>query len=63
MLSKALSKLPLEWRSIILLFYFMQQTDRQIGRKLGLTVNTAYYRRKSTIRKMKKMLESYRNET
>lgn len=63
MLAKALAALPNCWRNIVLMFYFMHQTDRQIGRVLGLTIDATYYRRKSSIRKMKKLMEGYDYET
>ena len=61
-LAKAISSLPPSWRDIVLLFYFMCQTDRQIGGILGITPNATYYRRKNSIHKLRKAMEvCYKN--
>jgi RNA polymerase sigma factor (sigma-70 family) len=53
----ALSNLPQRKRDIILLSYFLELSDGEIGEKLNLIRSTVQYQRTSTLRELKKMME------
>ena len=56
-LADALSQLPEEKRDIILLAYFLDMNDREIGEKLAMVRRTVQRRRTSTLCELKKRLE------
>jgi len=56
-IAEALRTLPERKRDIILLSYFLELTDGQIGKKLNLIRSTVQYQRTSTLRELKKILE------
>lgn len=60
-LALALSTLPLNRREIILLFYFLDQTDSQIGTIMDLSLDTVYYRRKASLKQLRSVLEELIN--
>lgn len=53
----ALQSLPERKRDIILLSYFLELSDREIGDKLNMLRNTVQYQRASTLRQLKKFME------
>ena len=53
-IAEALRNLPERKRDIIILSYFLEMTDREIGEKLNLIRNTVQYQRKSTLQLLKK---------
>jgi RNA polymerase sigma factor (sigma-70 family) len=56
--AEALRNLPEQRnRDIILLYYFLELTDREIGKKLDMIRSTVQNRRKSTLRELKKIIE------
>jgi RNA polymerase sigma factor (sigma-70 family) len=55
--AEALRNLPEKKRDIIILAYFLDMTDREIGEKLNLIRNTVQYQRKSTLQLLKKMMK------
>jgi len=61
-LATALSELPAEKRDIILLSYFLDMTDKEIAERLNLANSTVAYRRNSTIKNLKKIMEGYADE-
>lgn len=61
-IAEALKSLSENRRDIILLSYFLDMTDREIGEKLNLIGSTVQYRRKSTLRPLKKFMEEKANE-
>ena len=62
-LSKALKILPEKKRNIILLSYFMDMSDSEIGNLMNLVRSTIYRHRTSTLDEIKKMYgEEDRNE-
>ena len=56
-LVRALSMLPPDRRTIILLFYFLEMRDEEIGAKLGLSRPAVQRRRTSTLDMLRKILE------
>ena len=56
-IADALRNLPERKRDIILLSYFLELSDGEIGKKLNLIRSTVQYQRTSTLRELKKMME------
>ena len=56
-IAEALRSLPERKRDIILLSYFLELSDGEIGKKLNLIRSTVQYQRTSTLRELKKILE------
>lgn len=57
MLADALKKLPEEKRNVILLSYFAELTDKEIGKELGAIQQTIFKRRTSSLKQLKDLLE------
>lgn len=57
LLGQAIASLPPYRREVILLAYFMNKNDPQIGELLNVTPNTIRYRRKTSLEKLKRILE------
>ena len=56
-IAEALRSLPEQNRDIILLSYFLELSDGEIGKKLNMIRSTVQYKRTSTLRELKKILE------
>ena len=56
-IAEALRNLPERKRDIILLSYFLEMSDGEIGSKLNLIRSTVQYQRTSTLRELKKIME------
>jgi RNA polymerase sigma factor (sigma-70 family) len=56
-IAEALKNLPERKRDIILLSYFLELSDGEIGQKLNLIRSTVQYQRQSTLRELRKFLE------
>jgi len=56
-IAEALRSMPERKRDIILLSYFLELSDREIGKKLNLIRSTVQYQRTSTLRELKKIME------
>jgi RNA polymerase sigma factor (sigma-70 family) len=56
-IAEALRNLPERNRDIILLSYFLELSDGEIGKKLNMIRSTVQYKRTSTLRELKKFLE------
>jgi RNA polymerase sigma factor (sigma-70 family) len=56
-IAEALNALPTDRRDIILLSYFLDMTDREIAERMDIVRRTVTYRRASTLRKLKKIME------
>ena len=56
-IAAALNYLPQRKRDIILLSYFLELSDFEIGQKLNLIRSTVQYQRASTLRELKKIME------
>ena len=61
-IAEALISLPENKRDIILLSYFLDMKDEEIGEKLNLVRSTVQYRRTSTLKELKKIMEDMDNE-
>jgi len=56
-MATALRTLPQRKRDIILLYYFLDLSDGEIGERLNLVRSTVQYQRTSILRELKKMIE------
>lgn len=61
-LGKALDTLSPERRDIILSAYLLGMTDDEIAKELHLHRSTVQYRRTSTLKELRKLLEGYKDE-
>lgn len=62
LIGKTLSALPEQKRDIILLSYFLEMPDGDIGEKLNLVRSTIQYQRTNTLKSMKKYMEETGDE-
>jgi len=62
LIAEALRNLPEQKRDIILLSYFLELSDGEIGQKLNLIRTTVQYQRTSTLRQLKKFMEGQADE-
>ena len=62
LIGRALSALSEQKRDIILLSYFLDMPDGEIGEKLDLVRSTVQYQRTSTLKSMKKYMEETADE-
>lgn len=56
-LAQALATLPKDKREIILLAYFLDMTDQEIGEKMNIIRRTVQYKRTSSLKEMKRRME------
>lgn len=56
-ITEALQSLPEHKRDIILLSYFLELSDREIGDKLNMLRSTVQYQRAKTLQQLKKFME------
>jgi RNA polymerase sigma factor (sigma-70 family) len=56
-IAEALNALSADRRDIILLSYFLGMTDREIAERLNLARSTVTYRRASTLRLLRRIME------
>jgi len=61
-LGEALNLLPKELREVMLLSYFEEMNDREIGEQLKMGNSTVAYRRTKTLEKLRKLMEEKRDE-
>lgn len=61
-LVRALSTLPVQQLSIILLFYYLDLKDEQIAKRLQLSRSVVQRNRTSTLEQLRKLLEGYEHE-
>ena len=61
-IGELLQKLTPQRRDVILLYYFMDLTDVEIGKLLKIDNTTAKYRRLSALDRLKRMMEETENE-
>lgn len=62
LLGQAIASLPPMRREVILLSYFLGESDTQIAKSLNLTPNAIRYRRQTTLQRLKGILEVLANE-
>ena len=58
LLGRAIASLSPQRREVILLSYFMDRNDPQIAKLLHTETNTIRYRKRSTLRRLKEILEA-----
>ncbi|WP_313756295.1 sigma factor-like helix-turn-helix DNA-binding protein [Tissierella sp.] len=56
-IADTLQSLPEPKRDIILLSYFLELSDREIGDKLNMMRSTVQYQRSSTLQQLKNLME------
>jgi len=56
LIAEALRSLPESKRDIILLFYFLGLSDKEIGKRLNLIRTTVQYQRAGTLQQLKKFI-------
>jgi len=56
-IARMITLLPIVKREIILLSYFTNMTDSEIGRKLNIVKRTVQYQRTAALKQLKKILE------
>lgn len=61
-IGEVLQYLTPQRREVILLYYFLDYTDAEIGRLLRIDNTTAKYRRRSALKQLKKLVEDMQNE-
>ena len=57
-LGQALSVLPPKWRDVLVLYYFLDESDTQIAGQLGMTPTGISHRRKVALARLKDVLEA-----
>ena len=57
-LAEALTALPANRREIVLMSYFFDMTDAEIAARLNMARRTVAYRRTSTLKELRKIMES-----
>ncbi len=62
LLAEALRKLPKEKRKAVLLYYFFNKSDVEIGESLHVPRSTVQYRRTSSFDLLKRYLEEHADE-
>ena len=60
-LAEALSELPGGYRNVVLLSFFLDMKEREIGTLMNLVRSTVSYRLNSALRKLRKKMEERRN--
>lgn len=61
-LVRALSTLTVRRLSIVLLFYFLDMKDEEIGKRLQLSRSVVQRNRKKTLEELRKTMEGYEHE-
>lgn len=61
-IGEVLQYLTPQRREVILLYYFLNYNDAEIGRLLRIDNTTAKYRRRSALKQLKKLVEDMQNE-
>lgn len=61
-IGEVLQYLTPQRREVILLYYFLDYNDAEIGRLLRIDNTTAKYRRRSALKQLKKLVEDMQNE-
>lgn len=61
-LAEALNELPTGLRDIVLLYFFLDMTDKEIAECLKVANSTISYQRKSSIKKLRKIMEGSNDE-
>jgi len=62
LLAEAMRTLPEEKRITVLLYYFFNKSDVEIGKQLDIPRSTVQYRRTSSFERLKRFLEEHADE-
>jgi len=62
LLAEAMRTLPKEKRTAVLLYYFFNMSDVEIGQLLNIPRSTVQYRRTSSFERLKRFLEEHADE-
>ena len=62
LLVEALRLLPEQQRDILLLYYFLGMNDREIGELLNVLQRSINYKRTSSLKRLKKIMEEFTDE-
>lgn len=62
LLNEALNNLPAKKREIILLSYFLDMSDEEIGAMMNVVRSTIFRHRKNALARMKKFMEGKKND-
>ena len=62
LLNEALNNLPAKKREIILLSYFLDMNDEEIGAMMNVVRSTIFRHRKNALARMKKIMEGKKND-
>lgn len=62
LIAEVLAALPMLKRNIVLLSYFLDMTDQDIGKGLNLQRSTVQYQRSSALKLLNKLLEGFHDE-
>ena len=55
--AEALKQLPEQSRNIVLMFFFLDMSDSEIGEKLNINRSTSYRHRRNSLEEIKKQLK------
>lgn len=61
-LANALSRLPVQRRTVLLMYFFLGYTDKEIGNEYGRSRSTANYWKLVSLKKLRKELEKTNHE-
>ena len=56
-LAEALKQLPEQSRNIVLMFFFLDMSDSEIGEKLNINRRTSYRHRRNSLEEIRKQLK------
>ena len=56
-LAEALKQLPEQNRNIVLMFFFLDMSDSEIGEKLNINRSTSYRHRRNSLEEIRKQLK------
>lgn len=56
-LAEALKQLPEQSRNIVLMFFFLDMSDSEIGEKLNINRSTSYRHRRNSLEEIRKQLK------
>ena len=56
-LAEALKQLPEQSRNIVLMFFFLDMSDSEIGEKLNINRSTSYRNRRNSLEEIRKQLK------
>ena len=61
-LAEALKQLPEQSRNIVLMFFFLDMSDSEIGEKLNINRSTSYRHRRNSLEEIRKQLKEKKQD-